>query len=179
MGEADTDVLRIGFDRTVKLAFRGATIGSDGGLFPYRDLDGAAGQTESGAVDLFDQRSGSNTRHNLTVLLRQSIYSGLAGYEDVNDAERLSVDPVMRCVIGGRDAGAKAASTSQGGRFESEVMTPGRNLAALMSVPGQWVDLIRRRRPINRLVLDMHNSVSETYGRQERVSTSCLDEVRR
>jgi hypothetical protein len=29
-------------------------------------------------------------------MLRQSIYSGIAGYEDVNDAERLSQDPTFR-----------------------------------------------------------------------------------
>ncbi len=166
MGEADKDVLRVGFDRTVKLAFHGATVSSDAGLFPYRDLDEAAGLTASGAAALFDQRSGSNIRHNLRALLRQSIYSRLAGYEDVNDAERLSVDPVMRRVVGGR-AAAGAASTSQVGRFETEVMTAGKNLAALRTMPGQWVDLIRRRRPTNRLVLDMDSSVSETYGQQE------------
>jgi len=167
MGEADKDVLRVGFDRAVKLAFHGATVSSDAGLFPYRDLDEAAGLTASGAADLFDQRSGSNIRHRMVALLRQSVYSRLAGYDDVNDAERLSVDPVMRRVVGGRAAGAKAASTSQVGRFETEVMTRPENLAALMTMPGQWVDLIRRRRPINKLVLDMDSSVSETYGELE------------
>ncbi len=34
-------------------------------------------------------------------LLPQSLYSRLAGYEDTNDAERLSVDPAMRHVVGG------------------------------------------------------------------------------
>ena len=47
MGEADKDVLRVGFDRVVKLAFHGATVSSDAGLFPYRELDEAAGLTES------------------------------------------------------------------------------------------------------------------------------------
>ena len=37
---------------------------------------------------------GDNIRHSMPALLRQSIYSRLVGYEDVNDAERLSVDPV-------------------------------------------------------------------------------------
>ena len=32
----------------------------------------------------------------------QSIYSRLAGYEDVNDAERSCVDPALRHVVGGR-----------------------------------------------------------------------------
>jgi hypothetical protein len=45
-------------------------------------------------------------------LLRQSIYSRLAGYEDLNDAERLSHDPTFR-LIGSekiRDRGAALPS---------------------------------------------------------------------
>ena len=36
-----------------------------------------------------------------------------------------------------------------------------------MNMPGQWVDLLRQRRPIRKLILDMDSSVSETYGDQE------------
>jgi hypothetical protein len=36
-----------------------------------------------------------------------------------------------------------------------------------MNMPGQWVDRIRQRRSIKKLVLDLDSSVSETYGRQE------------
>ena len=63
-------------------------------------------------------------------LLRQSIYSRLAGYEDVNDAQRLAVDPAMRHVVGGRAAQAdnEAASMSVVGRFETEMLTQMRNL---------------------------------------------------
>jgi hypothetical protein len=41
-----------------------------------------------------------DTRHLLTGLLRQSVFGRLAGYEDVNDAERLAHDPAMRAVVG-------------------------------------------------------------------------------
>ncbi len=32
-------------------------------------------------------------------LFRQSVFGRLAGYEDVNDAERLSLDPAMRAIV--------------------------------------------------------------------------------
>ncbi len=44
-------------------------------------------------------RRGKNTRHLLMGLLQQSVFGRLAGYEDVNDAERLSRDPVMRAIV--------------------------------------------------------------------------------
>ena len=94
MGEAGRDALRVGFEGTIKLEFHGAKVSSDAGLFPYRDIDEAAQLTETGAAELFDFRSGSNIQHSTIALLRQSVYSRLAGYEDTNDAERLSVDPV-------------------------------------------------------------------------------------
>jgi len=167
MGEAGKDALRVGFDRTIKLAFHGARVSSDAGLFPYRDLDEAAHLTGSGAAELFDLRTGGNIQHSMTALLRQSIYSRLAGYEDVNDAQRLRVDPVMRHVVGGRAADRRAASTSQVSRFETDVLVHPDNLAALMNMPGQWVDRLRQRWPIRKLILDMDSSVSETYGDQE------------
>ena len=41
----------------------------------------------------------------------------LAGYPDVNDADRLSRDPVMRQIVGGGAVDGQAASTSQMARF--------------------------------------------------------------
>ena len=167
MGEKRKDALRVDFDRRIKLNFHGSRVSSDAGLFPFRELDEACGLTESGAATLFDFRSGRNIRHSLAALLRQSVYGRLAGYEDVNDAERLSVDPVMRHVVGGRAVERDAASASEVGRFETEVLTEDGNLRALMAMAGGWVDAIRQRRAIRKLILDMDSSVSETYGEQE------------
>jgi hypothetical protein len=167
MGEAGMGALRVGFDRTVKLEFHGARVSSDAGLLPYRDLDDAVQLTESAAAELLDLRTGRNIRHGMTALLRQSIYSRLAGYEDVNDADRLGVDPVMRQVVGGRAVSRSAASTSQVWRFETEVLAHRDNLATLMAMPGAWVDRVRQRRPMRTLILDLDSSVSETYGDQE------------
>ena len=98
---------------------------------------------------------------------RQSIFSRLAGYEDTSDAERLSVDPTMRHVVGGRAAERTAASTSQMGRFETEVLTQPGNLAGLRKLFGKWIDRLRERRLMRELILDMDSSVSETHGEQE------------
>ena len=179
MGEARKDALRLGFDRAIKLEFHGARVSSDAGLFPYRDLDDAARLTESVAADLFDFRTGNNIRHSMTALLRQSVFSRLAGYEDTNDAERLSEDPVMRHVIGGRAVDRKASSTSEIGRFETDVLTHPDNLTALMNMPGKWVDRIRQRRATKKLILDMDSSVSETFGQQEGRCTTVTSPVRR
>ncbi len=49
----------------------------------------------------------------------------------MNDADRLSLDPVMRWIVGGHAVTKQAASTSQMGRFETEVLATEENLAAL------------------------------------------------
>ncbi len=69
---------------------------SDGGLLLVRELDERLGLSELISEYLTDGRRGKNTQLPLPDLLRQSIYSRLAGYEDVNDAEPLSRDPTFR-----------------------------------------------------------------------------------
>ena len=119
-GEAEKSGLRLDFDRRLLLQFRGSTITSDAGLLPYRELDDALGLTDTGADALADARTGKNGRHRLAGLLPQSVFGRLAGYEDVNDAERLCRDPAMRWVVGDRAITGSAASASQMGRFETK-----------------------------------------------------------
>ena len=79
-------------------------------------------------------------RHSLLAQLRQSVFGRLAGYEDVNDADRLGRDPAMRWIVGGRAVTEQAASTSQMGRFETSTMTSPTNLTALADLSGRWID---------------------------------------
>jgi hypothetical protein len=166
-GEANRGALRLDFDRRLLLQFRGSAITSDAGLLPYRELDDAVGLTDTAANTLADARTGKNGRHRLAGLLRQSVFGRLAGYEDVNDAERLCRDPAMRWVVGGRAPMGRAASASQMGRFETEWLTRAENLAALADLTGRWIDAVHRRRPPRIIVLDMDSSQSPTYGEQE------------
>ena len=167
MGATKTGVLKLSFDRRLALEFHGAKISSDAGLLAYREMDEVLGLTVMSGRMLNDWRTGKNTQHSMVALTRQSIYSRLAGYEDTNDAERLAVDPIMRQVVGGRATEHSAASTSQMARFETEVLTQPRNLAALANLSGVWIDGLRERRRLREVVLDMDSSVSETYGEQE------------
>jgi hypothetical protein len=166
-GETDGGVLRLDFDRRVMLRFRGSAITSDGGLLAYRELDDVLALTTTGGEILADARTGKNGRHQLVGLLRQSVFGRLAAYEDVNDAERLSRDPAMRWLVGGRAPMGQAASASEMGRFETEWLTRPENLAALADLPGWWIDSVHRRRPPRIIVLDMDSSESPTYGEQE------------
>ena len=100
--------MKVGFDGRIKLEFHGAKVTSDGGLLAYRDLEDALGLFDSLATVFTDRRTGRNIQHDMNSLLRQSVYSRLAGYEDVNDAERLSIDPVMRAITGKKDKSKKA-----------------------------------------------------------------------
>jgi Transposase DDE domain group 1 len=166
-GEAEGMGLRVAFDRRLKLEFHGATVTSDAGLLAFRELDDALGLTMMAAEVLADPRTGRNGRHSLIAQLRQAVFGRLAGYEDVNDADRLGRDPAMRWIVGGRAVTEQAASTSQMGRFETEAMTSAKNLAALADLSGHWIDRARFRRSGKVLVLDIDSSVSPTYGEQE------------
>jgi Transposase DDE domain group 1 len=166
-GESSGEVLRLDFDRRLMLQFRGSVVTSDAGLLAYRELDDALGLTTMAGDILADARTGRNGRHALVGMLRQSVFGRLAGYEDVNDAERLRHDPAMRWIVGEKAVSGRGASASQMGRFETRWLAAKRNLSALADLSGQWIDSVHARRPPRGVVLDMDSSVSPTHGEQE------------
>jgi hypothetical protein len=95
-GETTDGALKLDFDRRLMLQFRGSVVTSDAGLLAYQELDDALGLTAMAGETLADARTGKNGRHALVGLLRQSVFGRLAGYEDVNDAERMPM--IRRCV---------------------------------------------------------------------------------
>ena len=97
MGETQNRPFQLSFNSWLKVDFQGARVTSDGGLLLVRELDERLGFGQLIERNLTDAR-GMNTQLPLTDLVRQSVYSRLAGYEDVNDAERLSQDPAFRLI---------------------------------------------------------------------------------
>ena len=167
MGESKRDGLRVDFDRRLKLEFHGSKITSDGGLLAYRELDDALGLTEVAGTIFQDSRTGKNGWHGMTGQFRQSVFGRLGGYEDVNDADRLGRDPAMRWIVGGKAVERQAASTSQMGRFETELLATDANIEVLAGMNGAWIDKVHDRRPPKMIILDMDSSVSPTHGEQE------------
>lgn len=87
----------------VRVEFRRAQAGSDGGLLVMRKVDGAPGPSGFASVALLDARRGKNRIHRLDGLFRQSVFGRLAGYEDIKDPDRLAHAPVIRQVVGWKD----------------------------------------------------------------------------
>jgi len=69
--------VRLQFDRSIKLEFRGSSISSDGGPLLHRELDDALGLTDMAALLFADPRTGRNGRHWLISFLRQRSSRGL------------------------------------------------------------------------------------------------------
>jgi len=166
-GESRNPHLRVDFDRRLKLEFHGSKVTSDAGFLAYRELDDALGLTEVAGSLFQDSRTGKNGRHGMVGQFRQSVFGRLGGYDDVNDADRLGRDPAMRWIVGGHAIKGRAASTSQMGRFETEVLATEENLAALGDLSGQWIDRVHDRCPPKKIILDLDSSVSPTHGDQE------------
>ena len=145
----------------------GKSITSDAGLLAFREFDDALGLTEIAEDYLQESRTGRNILHHLVPLLRQSIYSRLAGYDDTNDAVRLSQDPAMRVIVGWQGSERKGASTSEMGRFETEFLTQEDNLKGLARINTQWVERAMAHTLHRRVILDMDSSESPVHGQQE------------
>jgi len=167
MGDGEKASLRLQFNPKVRLEFHGSAITSDAGLLAFREFDDALGLTEIAEDYLQESRTGRNIRHHLVPLLRQSIYSRLAGYDDTNDADRLAQDPAMRVVVGWQGSERKAASTSEMGRFETESLTQEGNLRGLEGLNAEWVKRAVTRTVHSRIILDLDSSESPVHGQQE------------
>ncbi len=97
MGEIQKRPFQLSFNASLRVDFQRSRVTSDGGLILVRELDERLGFGELAAECLADRRA-KNTQLPMVDLLRQSVYSRLAGYEEVNDAERLAQDPSFRLI---------------------------------------------------------------------------------
>jgi hypothetical protein len=86
VGEKQNQPFQLSFNPSLKVDFQGSRVTSDGGLLLLRELDEHLGLSSLIAANIMDERRAKNTQLPLPDLLRQSIYSRLAGYEDLDEA---------------------------------------------------------------------------------------------
>lgn len=81
--------------RKVVADFSGGTLSSDGGVLLLRQVDHNLGLTLELASCFWDLRDGRFVDHSVEQLLSQRIYGLALGYEDLNDHDRLRLDPLL------------------------------------------------------------------------------------
>lgn len=75
--------------------FSGGTLSSDGGALLLRQVDLNLGLTQSLAQCFCDTRQQIYVDHSVRQLLAQRLYGWALGYEDLNDHQRLRLDPLL------------------------------------------------------------------------------------
>jgi len=169
VGETQNQPFQLSFNPCLKIDFQGSRVTSDGGLVLVRELDERLGLSELIGQHLSDSR-GKNTQLPLADLLRQSIYSRMAGYEDVNDAERLAQDPTFRLIGSEKIWERGAALTSRLQSFETELLTQEENLTGLATINRELLAKVETIASPQRVVLDMDSTEIPVYGQQEHSS---------
>ena len=167
MGEIQNQPFQLSFNASLKVDFQGSRVTSDGGLILVRELDERLGFGQLIEQHLTDSRRGKNTQFLFTDLLRQSIYSRLAGYEDLNDAERLSQDPTFRLIGSEKVWDRGAALTSRLQTFETEMLAEEGNFASLPRINRELIAKAETIGAQQRIVLDMDSTEIPVYGQQK------------
>jgi hypothetical protein len=167
MGEKQNGPFQLSFNASLKVDFQGSRVTSDGGLILVRELDEKLGLGSLIDHHLVDRRQGKNTQFPLADLLRQSVYSRLAGYEDVNDVERLAQDPTFRLIGSEKIWERGAALTSRLQSFETEMLAGEENFAGLARINRELIAQAEAVDSPQRVVLDMDSTEIPVYGQQE------------
>ena len=98
-----------------------AQVSSDGGLLPFRQLDGHIGLTRQLAEALSDRRATGYIDHTFLEMTRMRVYGILADYVDQNDHDVLRSDPIFKLLCDRSIHGADLASQPTLSRFENAI----------------------------------------------------------
>ncbi len=85
--------------RQIQAEFSGGDITSDGGVLLLRQTDRRLGLLKALDALIPDPRDPRYVAHSQRSLLRQRTYGICLGYEDLNDHQRLRIDPALQTSI--------------------------------------------------------------------------------
>jgi len=157
--------LGFGFQPKLVVDFAGGTLTTDGGLLLVREFDEQLRLTGNVIDRLSDTRDARYVTHEIGALVRQRVYQIAAGYEDVNDADRLRHDPTLQAVAGnGREPLGSQPTLS---RLENALDWS--TIQRLAGVGVEWFCQYaygRDQHPPD-LVLDLDSTDDPTHGTQQ------------
>jgi hypothetical protein len=157
--------LGFGFQPKLVVDFAGGALTTDAGLLLVRAFDGQLGLSADVVGRLTDPRDGRYITHELDALVRQRLYQIAAGYEDVNDADRLRQDPTFQVVAGdGRTALGSQPTLS---RLENAIEWPAIQRLARTGVDWFCAHAYGPDEHPPDLVLDLDSTDDPTHGAQQ------------
>ena len=172
--------------RKVVADFSGGTMSSDGGAVLLEETEERLGMVSRFSACFTDHRDPERVEHSVLELVRQRVYSLALGYEDLNDHDELSRDPVLATVVGKtdpsgqarlreRDKGRPLAGKSTLNRLELSVPETAAShrykkvSLAFESAERLFVDVFleAHREPPKEIVLDFDATDDPLHGKQE------------
>lgn len=146
--------------RTVEARFSGGHITSDAGLLLLREVDRRLQLSATLARRLSDNRQSAKVQHSLKAMLQQRLFAIAAGYEDLNDHERLRSDFALQTAV---EQFKPLASTATLYRFEAAIDRE----AIIESHRLLWEQFIAsHRKAPKRIVLDFDATDIPLHGDQ-------------
>jgi len=152
--------------RAIRADFSGGQITTDAGLLPLRAFDQRHGLTRSLAECLSDSREEERIHHSVLSLFRQRLYQIIAGYEDVNDADRLRHDPAFQ-ILADQPLGEPLGSQPTLSRWENAPTA--RELIGLQDALLDWFVKVcgKQVRKRGEILLDIDSTDDPTHGQQQ------------
>lgn len=154
-----------GSGKPIEGQFDAGKISSDGGLVLIRAADDKLELSEQIAMCLVDRRQPGKVKHELVDQIRQRLCMVTAGYEDLNDADKLSGDGMHKIAVGknpvtDRDLASDSTLVRlENGRTEQEL--------GFLQELLVHVFIQRHKQAPDRIVLDMDTTCDEVHGYQQ------------
>jgi Transposase DDE domain group 1 len=170
--------------RRVEADFSGGHLSSDGGALLLREVDRTTQLCDRLARCFTDLRDQELVEHDLPVMLRQRITAIALGYEDINDHDKLRLDPLLAAVCGRadvlglerhqtQDKGKPLAGKSTLNRLELGAQEINTRTKKIQAHPGQVEALLLEQgvkaipRKSGVIVLDFDATDDRIHGNQE------------
>lgn len=142
----------------VSVDFSAEGVSSDGAVVLLEKLERKHKLISCISEALPDRRDPAKLTHSVEKLLRQRVFLLMQGYEDCNDAEHLSDDPLFEDILGGPMASQPTLS-----RFENSA-----DRHTLYQVCSQWLDrYVNSLAGRTRITIDVDATDDPTHGRQQ------------